>query len=96
MPKKFPKPPSNISGIQVDMKPLMRSFTTTREIINLMKVTMQKIAAGPQGVARRGTVLDVPEKEGNDLIERQIARAYDAKRDARAAKGWTKAQDSHE
>jgi hypothetical protein len=95
MPKKFPKPPSNIN-IHTDTKPLMRSFTSAAEIIRVMKVTMQKIAAGPQGVARRGTVLDVPEKEGQDLIDRQIARAYDSKRDVRAIKGWTKAQDNQE
>jgi len=85
MAKKFPKPPSDLG--------LRRSFLSAAEAIRLMKVTMQKIAAGPQGVARRGTVLDVPEKEGNELIEKQIARQFDAKRDAKATRGWTKAAE---
>jgi hypothetical protein len=58
-----------------------------------MKITMQKIAAGPTGIARRGTVLDVPEAEGKDWIERQIARPYDAKRDAKRPQGWQRAVD---
>ena len=81
MAKKFPKPPSS------------PTFLTAAEVIRIMKVTMQKIAAGPGGVARVGTVLDVPEKEGQDLIEKQIARAFDAKRDAKATRGWTKAAE---
>ena len=85
MAKKFPKPPLS--------NPIFRSAV---EVIRSMKVTMQKIAAGPQGVARRGTVLDVPEAEGKELIDRQIARAFDAKRDAKNVRGWTKAQDNNE
>jgi hypothetical protein len=92
MAKKFPKAPSNIHLV-ADTEPFRRSFLTAAEVIRLMKVTMCKIAAGPQGVARRGTVLDVPEKEGQDLIEKQIARQYDAKRDEKAVKGWTKAAE---
>ena len=85
MAKKFPKPPSDLAFRQ--------SFLSAAEAIRLMKITMQKIAAGPQGVARRGTVLDVPEKEGQELIEKQIARQFDAKRDAKAVRGWTKASE---
>ncbi len=69
---------------------------TPEEVLEAMKVTMQKLAAGPQGIARKGTVLEVKEDVGKDLIERQIARAYDAQRDAKNRKGWVKAQDSRE
>lgn len=60
-----------------------------------MKVTMTKIAAGPQGVARPGTVLDVKEDLGKQLVNGAFAREYDAQRDAKANRGWTKATDEN-
>lgn len=63
------------------------------KVSEVMKVTMTKIAAGPCGVARTGTVLDVKEGEGKELVEGQFARAFDAQRDAKAKRGWTKASD---
>lgn len=95
MAKKFPKPPSNLN-LRADTVPLVRSFISVAEVIRQMKITMTSIAAGPQGVARRGTVLDVPEAEGKDLIDRQFARAFDSKRDAKNIRGFVKAQDSNE
>lgn len=61
------------------------------EVIEAMKVTMTKIAAGPGGVARPGTVLDVKEEEGKSLISQLAARPFDPQRDAKAKRGWTKA-----
>jgi len=63
------------------------------EVIESMKVTMTKIAAGPMGVARHGTVLDVKEDEGKELLADQAARPYDPARDAKNKRGWTKASN---
>lgn len=63
------------------------------EVLESMKVTMTKIAAGPCGVARCGTVLDVKEADGKELVDGQFARPFDAQRDAKAKRGWTKASD---
>ena len=71
-------------------------ISSATEVIRIMKVTMQKIAAGPGGVARPGTVLDVSEAEGKQLIEKQFARSYDAQRDSKRPRGWVKAADSQE
>lgn len=58
-----------------------------------VKVTLTRIAAGPDGVARTGTVLDVKEDEGKALIANQSARPFDPQRDAKAKRGWTKARE---
>jgi len=57
-----------------------------------VKVTMTKIAAGPQGVARPGRVLDVKEEEGKALFAVTAARPYDAELDKKAKRGWVKAK----
>lgn len=66
------------------------------EEANEMKVTMTKTAAGPQGVARPGTVLEVKEDEGKQLLTDTAARPYDPQRDAQAKRGWRKAPDKAE
>ena len=58
-----------------------------------MKVTMQTLLAGPHGVARRGTVLDLPETEAKELVERNFAREYDRERDAKAPVGLVTGKD---
>jgi hypothetical protein len=52
-----------------------------------MKVTMQTILAGPKGVARPGTVIDLPQAQAEELIAKRYARAYDKQLDAKAKLG---------
>jgi hypothetical protein len=49
-----------------------------------MKVTMLSIMAGPQGVAHPGTVLEVSDKLGQELIDGRNARPYDPVLDRKA------------
>lgn len=53
-----------------------------------MKITLQTIAAGPQGIARPGTVLDLPTEQAEQLISDRQARPYDKDRDAKAKQGF--------
>lgn len=53
-----------------------------------MKVTLTRTAAGPQGVALPGTVLDMKEAEAKAAIEDRSAREFDPARDAKAKRGW--------
>lgn len=59
-----------------------------------MKVTMTATMAGPSGVARPGTVLDVPEQRAKELVEGHFARPYDAERDRKAQTGLQKAPET--
>lgn len=59
-----------------------------------MKVTLTSIAAGPQGVARPGTVLDVPQEQAERMITERYARPYDKERDAKARYGFESAPES--
>ena len=52
-----------------------------------MKVTMQTIMAGPQGVARPGMVVDFPQAVAEQLIRDRFARLYDKQLDAKAKVG---------
>jgi hypothetical protein len=52
-----------------------------------MKVTMQTIMAGPKGVARPGTVIDVPQAQAEELIAGRFARAFDRQLDLKAKVG---------
>lgn len=61
-----------------------------------MKITLTTTMAGPDGVARAGTVLDLPQAQADDLITRRSARAFDKERDERAPRGITKAAESKE
>ena len=53
-----------------------------------MKVTLTRTAAGPQGVALPGTVIDLKEAEAKAAIEDRSAREFDPARDAKAKRGW--------
>ena len=53
-----------------------------------MKVTMVACMAGPAGVARQGTVLELPEQQAKELIEGRYARQFDAKRDSKNQRGF--------
>jgi hypothetical protein len=61
-----------------------------------VKITMLTCAAGPDGVARRGTVLDVPQQEAEEMIKGLYARNYDKERDAKAPVGRVKAPENFE
>jgi hypothetical protein len=52
-----------------------------------MKVTMTTLMAGPDGVAGRGTVLDLPQDQAEQLIRSRQARPYDRERDKKAPVG---------
>lgn len=58
-----------------------------------MKVTMTKTAAGPQGVARVGTVLEVKEEEAKAMVAQLAARPFDPQADAKKPRGWRKANE---
>lgn len=58
-----------------------------------MKVTMVSLAASPEGVARPGTVLDVPEQRAKELVERRHAVLFDKDRDAKKPQGWVKGSE---
>ena len=53
-----------------------------------MKVTLQTLACRPMGVAKPGTVLDMPPEEAERLIANRCARVYDKERDAKAKHGY--------
>lgn len=53
-----------------------------------MKVTLTTCWAGPMGVARPGTVLNVPEDKAQELVQSRQARQYDEKRDRKAPVGF--------
>jgi hypothetical protein len=55
-----------------------------------MKVTLTGIWAGPEGVARPGTVLDLPQAKADELLKVRAARIFDKDRDAKALRGLTK------
>ncbi len=59
-----------------------------------MKVTMVTLAAGPQGIAKPGTVLDVNEAKAKELIEGNFARQYDPDRDRKNQQGFSKPPES--
>ena len=58
-----------------------------------MKITLQTISAGPMGVARAGTVLDVSPEQAEQLIKERCARPYDRERDEQAPHGYTQAKE---
>ena len=70
--------------------------TTEIEEAKDMKITMTATAAGPQGVARPNTVLDLPEAEAKQMVAQKWARPFDQSRDARAARGFQKKSDKAE
>jgi hypothetical protein len=52
--------------------------------------------AGPEGVAKAGTVLDVPQAKADELLKSRAARAFDKDRDAKAPRGISKAAEKFE
>lgn len=58
-----------------------------------VKVTMTTCAAGPQGIARPGTVLDLPDQRAKEMIDGHFARDYDAGKDAKNPRGFSKIKD---
>jgi hypothetical protein len=58
-----------------------------------VKVTMQTIMAGPDGVAKPGTVLDVPQQFGDQLLAGHYARPFDKDRDSKAPRGLAKPKE---
>jgi len=54
-----------------------------------MKVALTQTLAGPEGTAKPGTVLDLPESVAKDWIDRRFARTFDKERDAKAPIGLT-------
>ena len=52
-----------------------------------VKVTMQKLYAGPDGVARPGTVIDLPEPRAAEFKRDNAARDYNKDLDAEKPQG---------
>ena len=61
-----------------------------------MKVTTTKLMAGPNGVARVGTVLDLPADQAESMLKSRIVRPFDKERDKKAKVGFTKAPEKFE
>jgi len=61
-----------------------------------MKITMQTMAAGPLGVAKPGSVIDVPQQEAEQMMAGKFARPFDKDRDRKAKLGWDVARESDE
>ena len=55
-----------------------------------MKITLTTCMAGPLGVARPGTVLDMPEPQAKQMLADRMGREFDKQRDAKAPQGLTK------
>lgn len=55
-----------------------------------MKVVMMAAMAGPQGTARRGKVLDLPNKQAEELVAGHFARPYDHEKDKKRDFGLDK------
>jgi hypothetical protein len=55
-----------------------------------MKVTLNGTWAGPDGTARAGTVLDLPQLRADELLKSHAARVFDKERDAKAPRGLVK------
>lgn len=53
-----------------------------------MKVTMLRVWSKPEGTATAGRVMELPNKEAEEMIAQQVARPYDPKRDSRAKVGF--------
>lgn len=56
-----------------------------------VKVTLVQTLAGPEGCAKPGTVLDVPQNKADELLKARAARPFDRDRDDKAPRGLTKA-----
>lgn len=76
------------------IEPLAASATTTES--ESVKITLTTNAACPDGVALRGTVLDVDEDSAKQFVSQHCARPYDHKQDSKAKHGYTKAPTSFE
>lgn len=57
-----------------------------------MKVTLIGTLAGPDGCARPGTVLDVPQAKAEELLKVRAARMFDKERDEKSPRGLVKAR----
>lgn len=56
-----------------------------------VKVTMLTCAAGPHGVARPGTVLNLKDDEAKELLDGKFARPFDHEKDRKAPTGFVTA-----
>lgn len=75
--------------------PLTMASTFAKEEESV-KVTMTATMAGPQGVAKPGTVLDVNEQRAKELVDGHYARTYEEQRDARNPHGLQKPPETFE
>ena len=76
-------------------RPMRRSkpYIDTVDTEETMKITLQTLAAGPQGVARPGTVLDLPQQQAEEMISQRSARPYDKDRDHKARHGYERPEE---
>ena len=58
-----------------------------------MRITMATCLAGPNGIARPGTVMDMPEKVAKEWIDKRFALPFDKDRDKKASVGLTSAPE---
>jgi hypothetical protein len=52
--------------------------------------------AGPQGVALRGRVVDLPDEQAKQVIATGSARPFNKEQDAKKPVGMTRAKDAEE
>ena len=72
---------------------MRRSKPYIHEEQQTVKITLQTLAAGPQGVARPGTVLDLPQQQAEEMISQRSARPYDKDRDHKAKHGYERPEE---
>lgn len=82
------------SGCRVETWEAARMAEQQTKKERTMKVTMVTCMAGPDGVARQGTVLDVPETTAKEWIDGRFAVAYDKELHKRNPHGLVKAKDN--
>lgn len=61
-----------------------------------MKVTTLTTRASAEGVAVKGTVLDMSNEQAKEEISKHFVREYDAAKDKKSPRGLSKAKESDE
>lgn len=61
-----------------------------------MKITMLATMAGPQGVALRGRVVDLPDDQAKMIVGSGAARPFNKEQDSNKPVGMTRSKDSEQ
>ena len=72
----------------------MADQTTRTRTEKSMRVALTTIAAGPEGVAKPGTIMDLPESVAKQWIDSRFARPLDRESDKKAPVGFRPAGET--